>query len=259
MMSKKGKGGGGEGGGGHGSEHVPSWIMSFGDMITNMMAFFVMLQSFSHTQDAGMVSVGRGSFRQAVAGIGLPGWLYGGDDKALQGNHKVKYPTDEAPEDDPKNRVIDADGERIRKAFQDLRSEMETTTSDVNQEPLRAEATPVHFAQGRAELDDFAKGQLKRLAFDLQQTIRTDSVRLYVIGLATDVSDPVQQWTLSARRAHAAEECLAQVFAGRPGGKGWGVSSWGAAGGDAWCRKQGFTVGQTSIVVVVVKETVENG
>ena len=258
-MSKKGKGGGGEGGGGHSSEHVPSWIMSFGDMITNMMAFFVMLQSFSHTQDAGMYSVGRGSFRQAIAGMGLPGWLYGGEDKALQGNHKVKYPTDEAPEEDTKNRVIDADGERIRKAFSDLRDEMESAAADVNQEPLRAEATPVRFAQGRAKLDDFAKSQLKRLAFDLQQTIRTDSVRLYVIGLATDVSDPIQQWTLSSRRAQAAEACLAEVLAARPGGKGWGVSSWGVAGGDAWCRKQGFTVGQTSIVVVVVKETVQNG
>ena len=60
MASRRHRGGGG----GHGGSHVPEWIVTFADMVSLLMAFFVMLVAFS-VQDAEKVQQVAGSVRDA--------------------------------------------------------------------------------------------------------------------------------------------------------------------------------------------------
>jgi len=238
---------------------APTWIVSFSDMVTLLLAFFVLLQSFAHVQDPELFFVGQGSFKQAIAGLGIPKWLFGRQDRTRRKFIKVKHPMEEGPPDPVKLRMIDADNEKIRKLFADVQREIETTAADLSRQALRVEATPITFAAPGAALDEKAKAYLKQLAFDLGQSVQMPSVRVYVIGLAADLPAGERQWYESARRAGAVERYLAGLLSARAAGKGPGVYSWGAGPGGAWCRSHGFMPDRTSIVVAVIRESVTDG
>ncbi len=55
---------------------APAFIVTFSDMITLLLTFFVMLLSMAKTQtDTTKFMHGQNSFRTAVANLGLPGRL----------------------------------------------------------------------------------------------------------------------------------------------------------------------------------------
>jgi len=90
---------------------VPAWVVSFSDMVTLLLAFFVLLQSFARVQDPEMFFVGQGSFKSAIAGMGLPSWLLGRQDKPQREHPKVEHPMDQVGPAVPAPRNIDAEGE----------------------------------------------------------------------------------------------------------------------------------------------------
>jgi chemotaxis protein MotB len=65
-------------GGGHGP---PPWLISFGDMMTLFLCFFIILVTMAPSQDAGLVAAGLGDFANVLEGTGVGG--------ALDGNAKL--------------------------------------------------------------------------------------------------------------------------------------------------------------------------
>jgi flagellar motor protein MotB len=238
---------------------VAAWIVSFSDMVTLLLAFFVLLQSFARVQDPELFFVGQGSFRSAIAGMGLPSWLLGRQDKPQREHLNVKHPMDQAGPAIPEPRNIDADGEKIRTMFADLKKELDTNASDLQQEAIRVEPTPIRFRGPQCRLDDPAREYLRAFASDVAGTVRLESVRYYVVGLAADEPRAERQWALSARRARAVETYLGELLAAGGRRRGWIVYSWGAGAGGQWCRRRGFLPEKTHVVIAVVRENSENG
>lgn len=54
---------------------VPLYMLSFGDMMTNLLCFFILLCAFANEQRMGFISDGLGAFRAALLSHGLPGLL----------------------------------------------------------------------------------------------------------------------------------------------------------------------------------------
>ena len=232
----------------------PGWIVSFTDMITLLLAFFVLLQAFANMQDPDLFHIGRDSFKRAIAGLGIPNILLGKEDRPKFEFRKQKYPTKEAKNKIPRNRALDAEDEEIRRAFESLRRSMDTRSSDVEAELLDKQIPPITFAPGRAELDSAARNYLSGLAINLQQNLPHKGVRVYVIGLAGEERAGKPQWVVSARRAWAVREFLERSCAAVGKQRGWTFASWGAGPGGKWGESLGQIGDQSHVVIVVTRE-----
>jgi outer membrane protein OmpA-like peptidoglycan-associated protein len=234
-------------------EKVPIWIISFADMITLLLSFFVMLQTMSHKREPELFHAGQGSFIRAIEGFGVPDLLFGKQQAAPLDYRRIKYPTAASPDRHPMNRVIDADDERIRQAFKELQERFANEASDISDRIIDFSATPVRFGRSQATLSARAQEHLKGFADNLKQNLALHKLRLYAIGLAADEGPGKGQWVLSARRAHAAEDFLRTELSEELSRAGWEIRSWGAGAGGSWCGKLGTSPEETFIVMAITE------
>jgi flagellar motor protein MotB len=236
------------------AHETPAWIVSFTDMITLLLAFFIMLQTLAALRDPEMFHMGRDSFNRAIAGLGIPDWLFGKPDGPRFDYTKRKYTSREDRHELPRNRVIDEEDARIRGAFAELREQTRTRASDVTAGLADKRIAPITFAPGTANLRKSAKDYLSHLAINLKQNLPAQTpVTVYVIGLGPDGETERSQWSLSARRGKRVQSfleksCADEVVTGR-----LRFLSWGIGPGDKWQGKIG-RIPDTSHVVVVITE-----
>jgi flagellar motor protein MotB len=240
-------------------EKVPIWIISFADMITLLLAFFVMLQTMSKQREPALFKAGQGSFIRAIEGFGIPDLLMGKQSPAPLDYRKIKYPTAAAEDAKPKNRTIDAEDEELRLAFQDLQQRFSGQASDVYERIIELSASPIRFESSSAELDANAQGYLKGLAANLKVDSDRRGLRVYVIGLAADEVPGKGQWFQSARRAQAVEALLRSELSVQLDQGGWEIQSFGAGEGGHWCRKLGIAPRDAFIVVAVTQVSTNHG
>ena len=205
---------------------TPGWLVSFTDMITLLLSFFILLQAFASTQDPELFQRGQGGFKRAIQGFGVPDWLWGRRDAPRRDFVLRKHPVEEAPENLDRRRIIDADDEKIRRVFEDLRRLHAMQASDYTGPPARLLATPIAFARGEDRLQTADRAYLTDFAAELRG--RTGVPLIYVIGLAPDAAGRDDRWALSARRAAAVRDCLRHHLPKRLRERGASVDSWGA-------------------------------
>lgn len=70
---------------------APLYMVSFGDMMTIMLTFFILLCSYATERQAGFVSDGVGSFKNSVNSMGMPGVLPADKHPVDLGARKVRY------------------------------------------------------------------------------------------------------------------------------------------------------------------------
>ncbi|MBM3991446.1 MAG: hypothetical protein FJ298_10635 [Planctomycetes bacterium] len=81
---------------------VPLWLVSFGDMMTNALTFFILMVSMAHQRDYGLIARGLGSFVVALKSHGLPGMMSEEEKIAVFNEFRVRFNL--PPEDNPERR-----------------------------------------------------------------------------------------------------------------------------------------------------------
>ena len=237
-----------------GDEKKPpaSWIVSFSDMVTLLLAFFVLLQTFASARDPELFFVGQGSFRRAISGFGLSTLFLGQHERPPRDYRKLKYPTRSDKEDTDRRRLIDPDDDRIRETFKNLQREMEVMASDVGERPVSIFSTPI--AMGRSDTSPGAEARdyLASFCMDLRRTRQGRPTKVYVIGLAADQLSAKEQWLVSARRAREVERFLRKALADDITDGHWDTYSWGAGRGGEWCETFGLIPEKTYIVLAIM-------
>ncbi|MGD9110113.1 MAG: flagellar motor protein MotB [Phycisphaerales bacterium] len=211
-----------------GKPKVPSYIVTFSDMVTLLLTFFVMLLSLATTQDPELFNTGRDSFIKSIRGYGL-GMLFGKQSTPDRGNVQNKY-TIKNPEE-TNQRTIDATEERIRRTFKQIDRLVKTLPSEVVGERVDLPAVDISFAPASAELNEQSKKSLRNLCLSLQHHPNINSIKLYVLGMSNYGRTDKDKWILSAQRAQTVAAFIAQTI---PPEKRMPIFSWGAGPGDGW-------------------------
>jgi len=227
---------------------VPAYIVTFSDMVTLLLTFFVMLLSLAKTQDTSMLYAGREAFVKRLNSLGL-GILPGRGLSLDLGQVKIKYYIKE-PDTITPVRTIDAKEENLRRVFKKISKSVTSMSSQITAKKTNFSVTNIRFSPGEARLNDPAKRFLSQFSMDLQHTTRPGAIRLYVLGLAGDERTEKKQWILSALRAKAVADYLVEIL---PSESNWPVYSWGAGPGGSWTSKDSLASEQSQILIAVLR------
>lgn len=174
---------------------APAWMVSFGDMMTLILTFFILLVSLSKEQNDGLVAEGIGSFVVALRSFGLPGSLSGDEQESIFDEVRKRFLLPE--EENPKRRAehLDAaDKEQIRAV---------AASALQPHDELNQPAVAI-FDEGSAELTKSSRRFLDLLAATLRPGI---GQTLQIEGHASDSADsgPSSRWLAFARAKAVAD------------------------------------------------------
>ena len=236
------------------SPGVPTWIVSFSDMVTLLLAFFVLLQTFAKERDPELFFQGQGSFQRAIQGLGIPDWLFGKKDNPKFEYAKRHHTVPEQKGERTRGRIINARDEEIRQRFDEIMEKLRHDVTDVREEVLSVVHAPIQFTPGRADLSTPDKQFLGDFAKNLNETLAGRRLTIYVVASAADHGGGAKPWTASARRAMAVDQFLRTAL-GKPLWQGrWRLHAWGSPSPRLWHDKLaiGDAGKQTPIVIAVL-------
>jgi len=242
---------------------VPAYIVTYSDMATLLLTFFVLLLTLAKVQDPELFDKGRGAFVQSLRYLGL-GVLAGQRPKPNFGNIKIKYSIS-SPDELFEGRSIHAKEEEIRRLFNSISRSMKTMPSQIVSKKTNFLVTNICFPRGDASLDESAKRFLTEFCLHLQQDSGSRPIKLFVLGLAGDEVSEKDQWILSAKRAQAVADFLqgtlssASDFQTQRSAFGlwskWSVYSWGAGPGGVWVEQDSPVSKRSQILIAVLRES----
>jgi len=227
---------------------VPGYIVTFSDMVTLLLTFFVMLLTLANEQDPELFAKGRDSFIESLRYFGL-GVLFGRQDIAALGNFKTKHYISN-DEQTLSLRTLDAHRERLRRVLDRIQRDAKVIPSDIVAQETQLKVTDIRFAPGRAELNEKARESLLEFCLGVREAGNTRGMKICVLGLAPDEPTPAQQWQVSARRAKAVADFLNDQLGAdlqRP------VCSWGAGPGGQWVGKDSPISEKVRILITVLR------
>ena len=186
---------------------APLWMVSFGDMMTLILTFFILLVSMAEEQQKGLLAKGVGSFLVALKSFGLPGAM--GETEKLQIFNNVRMKFNLPPEEDPERREEHA-----------LASDVELLRADIAK-LLRPHQQLHQPAVAQFELDSAQLTSEGRAYLDLlAPTLRPGHGQLLLLeGHAVDAGEAFRgdnHW-LAFERARAVRDYFVREHGFRPG------------------------------------------
>jgi len=265
---------------------VPGYIVTFTDMVTLLLTFFVLLLSLAQVQDPEIFNIGRDSFCKSIRYCGL-GMLFGKNVTLSFDEIKMRHLIN-SPENESETRGIDEQQIKTQRILERISRSTIAMPSQIVAEKSNFSVTNIRFPPGKATLDESAKKFLMEFCLDLQALMMSSAEpreanskigighhgagSFYVLGLANETSASTsrgpqksttkpaetekQQWILSAKRAKAVADLLEttlneKIQNSSPLGR-WQIYSWGAGPGGDWIGQDSPISKQSQILIAVL-------
>jgi outer membrane protein OmpA-like peptidoglycan-associated protein len=238
-------------------EKAPLWIISFADMISLLMAIFVMLQTMATEHTNELFTSGRGKFeatigefKRTINGFGIPG-MFGNS----AGSHSMGTPRKQHHFDSPQpepvtNPAVDGEEEKMRRLFTNLSRSAKTDRPQLTGKIQDYTFMPIQFTIAGDQLDSDTTSRLTQYVTVLEQAgITDDTVVYYVVGSAPDVPSPSEQWIVSEKRAQSVADFLRGALPESLRGK---IYWWGAGAGGPWFASADSVKDQIHVLIATL-------
>lgn len=230
---------------------APAFIVTFSDMITLLLTFFLMLLSMAEEQCVTeKFKKGQTSFRQALAGFGMEGFMKGGSSGSTLSNPATKYKVDQKS-DETEDRTPEVETEMLTRIIHEIERSMKISPSQITGNSSNFTVTDIHFDKGGWTLNDAAKEYLTKYCNDVQEVYFNEQPIIYIVGLAAKESDQNQQFVVSARRAQAVTDFIKSKLSKEAR---WPVFCWGAGNGGVWAGKGAMISKEANIMISLLSQ-----
>ena len=184
---------------------VPSYMVSFGDMMTLILTFFILLVSMAEEQNEGLIAKGLGSYAVAVRSHGMSRVMSEQEEARIFEHFRKRFNL--PPEPDEQKRAEDYD--------EASRKELVRATVAEGLAPHHELFQPqvASFAVGSFALDRSSRSYLDRLAASLRPV---KGQALILEGHAQDGGEPQASRQLAFQRAEAVRRYLTDEHGYRP-------------------------------------------
>lgn len=176
----------------HSSEGAPEWMVSYADMITILMAFFVVMFSMAGTKDAKKEDPVMSSLRRQFGRfVGMPTSQYVPSSSALTAKAVAMKPTQQK---EARNRGLAGDFPRVAT----IRPGDQATIGGV-----------IYFDAGKTDLNDEQKRQLQTTAGDLAGKPQKIEIRGHTLARSPGADGkPRDNWDVAYERCHKTMQYL---------------------------------------------------
>ena len=228
---------------------VPAYIVTFSDMVTLLLTFFVLLLTLADEQDPALFDIGKDSFKKAISAFGL-GMLPGRSQAMEFGEIQVKYRVDEA--DDPADpRTISSQDEQLKRLLNRVQKKVSSIPSQIVATKINYSVANISFADSSSVLDSKDEKYLCDFVKNIQQNAKTSSKMLYILGLANCQANEKENLILSSKRAKAVADFIKGNL---KSSDSWNIFSWGAGSGGEWTNSESPISATSDIYIAILDE-----
>lgn len=233
------------------SPGTPAWIVTFSDMITLLLTFFVMLQSMASVQVAEhKFEAGQAALKRTFDGMGISGEEDSDNDGTKFEHPKPEYAAEEG-NDEKQNRSMDAHTEMMRRLLMDIEKMAKITPSPISGMNRTYLPTDIHFTQGQTQINNQAESFLNQYCQQLVTNLSGQEATVFVLGIAAGEKEEKQKWIMSAQRARTVADFIRSQ---KPDDAKWSVYSWGAGPGGDWVGQKGLVSAETEIMIAILTQ-----
>ncbi len=227
---------------------VPGYIVTFSDMVTLLLTFFVLLLSMANTQDDAKFHKGQASIKRAIATMGLAGFLPSKREDTPTKYAPIKYSVD--MEEDQKENVETKDQyQTLRDTIFRLESLVTVSPSQiVGTEPI-FETIGLKFNTGTAELSPQMHQKLKNFSIDLAASLSESRTIIYIVGFCKDYNNLNKNLAISSLRAKLVTDSLKKTIHQNPY---LDIYYWGAGSGGDWVTGRAALDSNSDITIAII-------
>lgn len=231
-----------------GAPPVPAYIVTFSDMVTLLLTFFVLLLSMANTQDEAKFKQGQESIERALATYGLSGLMQGKINKSNFEYKKLRYPVDHEEEKE-EDLSRDHQYESLKEVVYYIEKLATVSPSKIMGENPHFVATNVRFEESSDKLTPEAHEAIQDYCIDLGQNLSQDKTVIYIVGFSRNCSTQKDNMIVSSKRAKVVYEHFKELLPENPY---WEFYYWGAGEGGNWTKRIAYLDEKSHVAVAIL-------